>query len=102
MNATKKYGVKSWDLANFLHSERLIQGYLAEALKASIEDNNPGLFIDALNTAARAYGMHNLAEATGLDRAGLYRALRSGSKPQFATIIKIAHALKVDLTSLAG
>ncbi|POY45595.1 addiction module antidote protein [Avibacterium paragallinarum] len=100
MNAIKKYQIKDWDTAEVLTSEELIQGYLVETLQASIDDNTPELFTNALRDVARAKGMHNLAKETGLDRSGLYKALRPGSKPQFSTIIKISHAMKLDLSAI--
>ncbi len=56
-------------------------------------DNIPGSFIHALNTAARAVGMTEVAKKAGVSRASLYKSLAENSNPMFSTISKVTKAL---------
>ncbi|NLA49786.1 MAG: putative addiction module antidote protein, partial [Bacteroidales bacterium] len=49
--------------------------------------------IVAIGNIAKAIGMTKIAEQTGLSRPSLYKALSEGSKPQFATILKVLKAI---------
>jgi probable addiction module antidote protein len=51
----------------------------------------------ALGDIARAAGMTDVAKATGLSRESLYRALSENGNPSFATILKVARAVGVQL-----
>ena len=46
---------------------------------------------------ARAKGMSRIAEATGLGRESLYKALSQEGNPEFATVLKVVHALGLKL-----
>ena len=59
--------------------------------------NDPAFITAALNDIARARGIMNLANDTGMTRAGLYRALTPGSKPSFDTVVRISKALGFDV-----
>ncbi|MET0904725.1 MAG: addiction module antidote protein, partial [Tardiphaga sp.] len=48
---------------------------------------------------ARAQGMTDVAEKTGLSRENLYRALGGDAKPEFATVLKVLHALGISLVA---
>jgi probable addiction module antidote protein len=43
--------------------------------------------------------MAAIAEKSGLSRENLYRALGGDAKPEFGTIIKVLHALGIDLVA---
>ena len=90
----KKAKVKTipFDAAEFLTTPE----HLAEYLRAAIEEavaGDPESLIRALNTAARARGMIELANSTGITRSGLYKALSGEGKPSFETVSKIVAAL---------
>ncbi len=46
---------------------------------------------------ARARGMTQLAKDAGLGRESLYKALASGAKPRYDTLLKALRALGVSL-----
>ena len=46
---------------------------------------------------ARAHGVSQLAEETGLTRQALYKALSSDGNPEFATVMKVVRALGLRL-----
>ena len=70
-----KIQVFPWDAAHSLSNETL-PFYLAGSLLNSIEDKDPGLFIDALNAAARFRKLPELGESpSGGDITRFLRAL---------------------------
>ena len=52
---------------------------------------------DALGVVARARGMSQLAEETGLTRQALYEALSGDGNPECATVLKVIRALGLRL-----
>nr|WP_257162694.1 addiction module antidote protein [Corynebacterium cystitidis] len=51
-----------------------------------------------LRDIARAHGMTQLAQQTGVNRKSLYKTLSKDGNPSFATITKIMKALGLKLT----
>ena len=51
-----------------------------------------------MGTIARAKGMTEVARASGLTREALYKALRPTSQPRFDTIMKVVHALGLQIS----
>lgn len=90
---TEKYGLRPFDVAEFLDDEETIRAYLAEVLQEGDQDE----FLEALNDVARARGIAELARQTGLGRESLYKTLSKGSKPRFETIQKILAAFNLIL-----
>jgi probable addiction module antidote protein len=86
--------LKRFDIAEYLDSEKNI----AEYLLAAIDDEDPDFFLVALGDVARARGMNQIAEASGLNRESLYKALHEGAQPRFDTIRKVLGALGMRLT----
>jgi len=66
---------------------------IAEYLNTVLEDGNDAEIITAIGRVAKAIGMTNIAEETGLSRPSLYKALSDGVKPQFATIMSVLKAV---------
>jgi probable addiction module antidote protein len=84
-----------FDAAEYLDSREMIAEYLTEAL----ETDDAAFIAKAIGTVARAQGMGAVAEATGLSRENLYRALSGDTKPEFETIRKVLGALGVQLVA---
>lgn len=78
-----------FDVAKYLETDEDIRLFL----QAAAEEGTEKEFIHALNTAARAKGMTEVAKKAGLTRASLYKALRPEGKPRFETISKVTKAL---------
>jgi probable addiction module antidote protein len=51
----------------------------------------------ALGDVARAKGMSQIAQAAGLGRESLYKALSREGNPEFATVLKVMRALGLKL-----
>ena len=87
--------VTPFDAADYLDDEETIALYL----NAALEDPNPDVLLAAIRDVARARGMTQLANAAGLGRESLYKALTPGAKPRYDTVLKLLHALGVSLTA---
>jgi probable addiction module antidote protein len=89
----------SWDAADHLIDKESIAAYL----DATLEDGDPDLIKAALGDIARAKGMTEIADATGLSRSSLYKALSQDGNPEFATVVKVLRSLglRVAVTSAA-
>ena len=85
-----------FDAADYLDSEETI----AEYLTAALEDPDPEMFLVAVRSVARARGMTQLAKDAGLGRESLYKALAPGAKPRYDTVLKLVHALGVNLAAV--
>lgn len=83
--------IKEFDAAEFLDNDEVIAAYLQDAL----EDSDPDVFLLAMADVVKARSMTRVAEDSGLGRESLYKALRPGAKPGFATIGKLLGALGV-------
>jgi probable addiction module antidote protein len=86
------------DISSLLDSEETI----AEYLTAAAEDDNPDVLLLALANVAKARGMSRVAEAAGLGRESLYKALAPGSHPRFETIVRLLRALGVKVAMRAS
>src|SRR6266849_2736591 len=82
-----------WDSAAYLKSDQDIANYL----EAVFEDGDPALIAHALGVIARAKGMTQIAQAAGLGRESLYKALSPEGNPEFATVLKVMRALGLKL-----
>ena len=80
-----------FDASAYLDSEEVI----AEYLTAALEDEDPNVFLTAVGNVAKARGMTQIAQATGLGRESLYKALTPGAKPKYDTILKVLRSLGV-------
>jgi probable addiction module antidote protein len=82
-----------WDSAAQLESDDDIANYL----EAVFEDGDPALITHALGVIARAKGMTQVAQAAGLGRESLYKALSPEGNPEFTTVLKVVRALGLKL-----
>jgi probable addiction module antidote protein len=86
---TKVSALPTFDAADYLDDEET----MAEYLSAVIGENDPGLLAAALGDVAKARGMADIAQASGLAREALYKALRPGAHPRFETVQRVCTAL---------
>ena len=85
---------KSFDIAEHLTTVEEIRDFLREAAATGDESE----FIHALNIAARALGMTEVARKAGVTRASLYKSLAEDGNPKFETISRVTKALGCKLT----
>lgn len=81
------------DIAEFLNSDEEIQGYLEECQRAAIEDNNPGLFANAVQDAIRAHGVLQLAKAMGMPYDDVYNMVYAARNVPANIATNLAKAL---------
>jgi probable addiction module antidote protein len=86
-----------FDSAHYLDGDEAITAYLDEAL----ETDDPAFIAHALGTVARARGMSQIAEQTGLSRESLYKALSAEGNPELGTFIRVIAALGLRLSVTA-
>jgi probable addiction module antidote protein len=82
-----------WDSARLLKKREDIADYL----EAVFEDGDPALIKHALAEVVAAKCMQRISRATRLGRESLYKALSAEGNPEFATVLKVIHALGLKL-----
>jgi probable addiction module antidote protein len=88
-----KIATTVWDPAEHLKTEEDMAAYL----EAALEEGDSALVAAALGDIARAKGMTQVARDAGLGRESLYKALSSSGNPEFSTILRVIHALGLQL-----
>lgn len=82
-----------FDMAEHIKTEADIAAYI----NIVIEEGDAAELAHALGVIARAKGMTEIAQKSGLTREALYKALRPNAQPRFDTIQKVMAALGVKL-----
>ena len=85
--------LKQFDVVDFLDSDEAMVVYLNVAL----EEQDPAFFAKAIGDVARARGMTAIAEASGVGRQSLYRALSSDGNPRLETLFRVLETLDLRL-----
>ena len=80
-----------WSVVDDLRSDSDLELYFQACIDA--DEGDGSLIRAALSDIARARGMDNLEQATGLTSAKLSRALAPEGQPELATILRIIKAL---------
>jgi probable addiction module antidote protein len=90
-----KLKIMPFDPAEYLTTPRALSIFMSEALETA----DAAYIAHALGVVARAKGMAEIARRTGLGRESLYKALREGGNPEFATVVKVMQALGLSMTA---
>lgn len=91
----KAVQLSRWDSAEYLKTPEDMALYLESCLQEAGDD--AAFIAKALGNIARAKGMSQLANDTGMGRESLYKALSGEGNPSFATILKVTRALGIEL-----
>jgi len=83
-----------WDIADSLDTPERVALYL----EAVLEDGDPALVTAAIGDIARAQGMTQTAQRTGLSRESLYRTLSDKGNLQLTMLMAVLKALGLKLT----
>ncbi len=83
-----------YDTVDYLTTEEDIAAYL----DAVMEEGEPALIAAALGDVARARNFSQLARDVGMSRQGLDKALSGEGNPSLSTVVKVAHALGLQLS----
>lgn len=82
-----------FDMAEHIKTEEDIAAYLNIVL----EEGDGAELAHALGVIARAKGMADIAEKSGITREALYKALRPNAQPRFDTVHKVMQAMGIKL-----
>lgn len=89
--------VRDFDPAEHLRDDADIAGYL----RLAIDEGDPDELGAALAIAARARGMMDLAQRTGLSREALYAAARGETELAATALIQVCDAIGGKLSARA-
>ncbi len=87
----KPIKLHKWDSAEQLKTAEDMAMYLEACMEEAGDD--AAFIAKALGNIARAKGMTEVAQDSGLGRESLYKALSGEGNPSFATILKVVRAL---------
>lgn len=88
--------LKDYDVADHLRDPEEMAAYLEASLIES--DGDASFVAKALGDIARAKGMAEIANATGLGRESLYKSLSADGNPKLETILRVAKALGLEFS----
>lgn len=88
-----KIQVTNFDIAEYLDNKEVIAEYLSQILTEGDLDE----LLEALGNIAKAKGISQIANETGLGRESLYKTFQKGTKPRFDTIVKILSSFGVKM-----
>jgi len=89
-----------YDVAEHLRTPKEMAAYFEACLEEA--DGDASFIARALGNIARAKGMTQVAQTTGLSRESLYKALSGDRSPSFDTILKVVAALGLKLHAEAA
>ncbi|HEV7158066.1 MAG TPA: addiction module antidote protein [Caulobacteraceae bacterium] len=84
-----------FDPAEGLMSDEAIAAFMEEAFKTE----DAGYIAHAVGVVARAKGMTQIANETGLSREQLYRSFSEAGNPTLKTTLAVMKALGISLTA---
>ncbi len=96
----KKTMTTRYDVAEHLRTPEEMAAYLEACMEEA--DGDASFIAKALGDIARARGMSQVAQDSGLSRESLYKALSGDRTPGFDTILKVLSALKIKLHAVAA
>lgn len=82
-----------FDMSEYLDSNEAIAEYLSQVL----EEGDQTEFLRAMGYIAKAKGMTQIAQETGLGRTSLYKTFQENAEPKFSTVLKIMKSLGLSL-----
>ena len=92
---TRAQTLTPYDPAEDLGSSAAVAAFMADALQTG----DAAYIASAIGVVARARGMGQIAQETGLSREQLYRSLSPQGNPTLKTTLAILKALGVELTA---
>lgn len=90
--------ISKWEVTDYLKTEEEQAMYLNACIEEA--DGDAAFIAKALGDIARARGMTQIANDTGLSRESLYKALSLEGNPTFATVLKVMNALELNIQAV--
>ena len=77
---------------------------MTAALNAALEAGDLDRIMGTLGEMTRAHRMRRVSQETGLGRESLYKSMRAGASPEFATVVRVLRALgfRLQVHPIAG
>ena len=101
--------MKNLNRASVSHDDALVRElradstFAAEYIQAAMEDTEePAVLLIALRHVSEAYGMADVANAAGIKRESLYRALSPKGNPTLKTLTAVLKAVGLRLAVAPG
>lgn len=85
----------NFDAAEYLTTDKAIAIFMEDAFQT----NDVRYIAHALGVVARAKGMSQIADQTGLSREQLYRSFSENGNPTLKTTLAVMNALGIQLTA---
>lgn len=85
----------AFDAAEYLDGDEAVRVFMADAFETA----DTAYIAHALGVAARAKGMSQIAEETGLSREQLYRSFSARGNPTLKTTLAVMRALGLEMTA---
>jgi len=86
---------RKFDAASYLEDAESVAAFVADAL----ETEDAGYIANAIGIAAKAKGMTELAQKTGLSREQLYRSFSDKGNPTLKSVLAVTKALGIKITA---
>lgn len=86
---------RRFDPASYLDDAESVAAFVADAL----ETEDAGYIANAIGIAAKAKGMTELAQKTGLSREQLYRSFSEKGNPTLKSVLAVTKALGIKITA---
>ena len=93
---SKKAQLTNFDVSQYLDDKEVIAEYLSQVLA----DGDMDEILTAIGNVAKAKGMTQIAQETGLGRESLYKSFNAGAKPKFDTIVKVLNSFDLKLQAV--
>lgn len=87
-----------FDQSKYADNDKAIAEYLSQFLK----EGNIDEFMLAIGYIAKAKGMRQISDKTGLGRQSLYKTFKPGTKPRFCSVDKVIRSLGFNLCITAA
>ena len=82
-----------FDISEYLDDDKIIKEYITQVL----DDGDMNEILEAIGNIAKAKGIAEVAEKTGLSRTSLYRVFEKDAKPRFETVLKVLQSFDIKL-----
>jgi probable addiction module antidote protein len=84
-----------WNVQDYLKTPEDRAAFIEAAIAEAGDD--PAFILQALGEVVRAQGVSQTARDSEISRVGLHKALSEGGNPSFATVLRVLHAVGLQL-----
>ena len=85
---------KAFNPFDYMETQEEINEFLIDCF----DDDDPKVFISALNHLLKKHGVADIAETIGVNRESLYKSFSGNVNPRWDTVKKVMQVLNVNIT----